>query len=88
MTAKSTGTGSAGSCVLTKDRRLIVWGGNGDLHLIEAAERSPNHFQELALRTDVLPATPWPHVVVAERRLFCRDRNGHVVCFEIVSDDI
>jgi outer membrane protein assembly factor BamB len=77
--------GSAGSCLLTQDRRLIVWGGRGDLSLVESADGSPNRFKELAQRTEILPATPWPHVVLAEGRLYCRDRDGNVVCFEVGS---
>lgn len=75
--------GSAGSCLLTRDQRLVVWGNRGDLLLAETAARSPSQFTELARRGNVLPATPWPHVVLAHARLYCRDRDGTIVCFQL-----
>ena len=42
--------GDPGSCVVTADDRLIVYGGNGKLALVETAERSPTEYKELAVR--------------------------------------
>jgi outer membrane protein assembly factor BamB len=29
----------------------------------------------------VFTSAAWPHVAVAGGRVFCRDRDGHLVCF-------
>ena len=76
-------TGSAGSCILTSDRRLIVWAKNGDLLLAEAADRSPKRYTELARMNGVFRTQVWPHVVLANRRLYCKDRNGNLKCFSL-----
>ncbi|MEZ6063153.1 MAG: PQQ-binding-like beta-propeller repeat protein [Planctomycetaceae bacterium] len=77
--------GDAGSCVVTSDDRLIMWTGNGDLTLTETAVRSPDQFTELASRKGVGRADAWPHVVLAAGRLYCRDRSGPIVCFQMAS---
>lgn len=72
-----------GSCVVTSDDRLIVYGYNGKLALVETASRSPDRYQELALRDRIFPTEAWPHVTVANGRVLCRDRAGSLVCFAI-----
>lgn len=72
--------GSPGSCIATADKRLIVWGKQGDLALAELADRSPTKYVELASRKRLLPKDAWPHVVLTDGRLFCRDREGNLVC--------
>ncbi len=71
--------GEAGSCILTADERLVVYGGQGKVGLIEGAGRSPKKYQELAVRDRLFKATAWPHVAVAAGRLLCRDKDGHLV---------
>ncbi len=72
----------AGSCILTSDQRLIVWGGRGTLALVDTADQSPAAYRELA-RLDKLSTTDvWPHVALADGRLFCKDRKGTLVCIE------
>ena len=75
--------GDPGSCIATADHRLIVWGGRGRLVLAEMAKRSPKKYKEAAKidrlsRTDV-----WPHVVLSNGWLLCRDRNGTLRTFNI-----
>jgi outer membrane protein assembly factor BamB len=73
--------GSAGSCLLTSDERLIVWANTGDLSLVETAMRSPKKYRELAKRPRIFRKDAWPHVVLANGRLFCKDRDGNLACF-------
>jgi outer membrane protein assembly factor BamB len=73
--------GDPGSCVVTADDRLVVYGGNGKLALVETAKRSPDKYAELAVRDKVFKAAAWPHVAVAGGRAFCRDRDGNLACF-------
>jgi len=75
--------GHAGSCIVTSDGRLIVWGNRGDLLLVETARRSPNRYTQLATRTGLARSDPWPHVVLADGRLYCKDRSGSLSCFDL-----
>ncbi len=74
--------GDAGSCILTSDDRLVVWGGRGQLSLIESAKRS-NSFKELARRDRLGSGDVWPHVVLANRRIYTKDRKGRLTCLQI-----
>lgn len=78
--------GDAGSCVLTSDRKLIVWCGRGDLLLIEADDSSDRAGKELAAVRRLAADDVWPHVVVADGRILCRDRHGHLLCFTRPAD--
>ena len=73
--------GEAGSCVVTADERLILWTGRGDLILAETAKRSPTEYRELARTGTLFQTDVWPHVTLAGERLFCKDRDGNLVCF-------
>lgn len=75
--------GDPGSCIVTKDERVIVYGGKGKLALIEGATRSPTKYVELEKRDLGMQAESWPHVVVSEQYLVCRDRLGQVVCLPL-----
>ena len=72
-----------GSCVVTSDGRLVVYGANGKLMLIEGAGRSPKEYKELAVKDKIFGALAWPHVALANGRVVCRDREGNVVCFAV-----
>jgi outer membrane protein assembly factor BamB len=72
-----------GSCVVTSDDRLIVYGFNGKLALVETAVRSPDHYEELAVRDRIFRHEAWPHVVLANGHVLCRDRLGNLVCFAV-----
>jgi hypothetical protein len=73
--------GDPGSCVATSDDRLLVWSGEGDLFLVDSARRSPDRYHELAARRGVGGSDAWPHVVLADGRIYCKDRRGHLACF-------
>jgi outer membrane protein assembly factor BamB len=75
--------GDAGSCVVTSDERLIFWTGRGDLVLAETAARSPGEYRELARTRTLFAADVWPHVTLAGGRVFCKDRDGNMVCFAL-----
>lgn len=75
--------GDAGSCILTADDRLIVWGGRGRLSLVDTAKRSPAEYKELAMIDKICSTDVWPHVVISNGRIFCKDRLGNLTCFEI-----
>ncbi len=77
--------GSTGSCILTADERLIVWCNRGDLMLTEIAVRSPKRYMELAKQRVLSRTSAWPHVVLADGKLFCRDRSGVVICFQLTA---
>jgi outer membrane protein assembly factor BamB len=75
--------GDPGSCIVTSDDRLIVWCENGNLLLMETAQRSPSEAKVLARRDRLFDTDAWPHVVLADGRLFCKDRSGNVRCFAV-----
>jgi outer membrane protein assembly factor BamB len=78
--------GSQGSCILTSDDRLIVYANKGDLSLVETPQRSPKKFTQLAAGRVLSRTDAWPHVVLANGRLICRDRNGSVRCIAVSSE--
>jgi len=73
--------GDPGSCIVTKDGRLIVFGLRGKLALIEGAQRSPNAYKELAVKDKLFTALAWPHVALAGGKVYCRDRDGNMMVF-------
>jgi outer membrane protein assembly factor BamB len=73
--------GDPGSCIVTGDGRLVVYGLSGKLILIEGAKRSPNEYKELAVRDKLFKSSAWPHVVLADGRVYCRDRDGNLAVF-------
>lgn len=75
--------GDPGSCVVTADERLVVYGGTGKLALVETAGQSPKKYTELAVRDRLFGSAAWPHVAVAGGRILCRDREGHLICFDV-----
>ncbi len=77
--------GDPGSCLVTADGRLVVWGQLGRLLLVETAGRSPKAYRELARLDRVFAAHAWPHVALAGGRLFCKDRRGNLKCFQVSS---
>jgi len=71
-----------GSCILTSDDRLVVYGHNGKLLLVETAKKSPKTYKELAVKDNIFATHAWPHVALAGGRIYCRDRDGHMTCIE------
>jgi hypothetical protein len=76
-------TGDAGSCFVTGDGRLVVWGNDGDLALVEGHSRSPDRCTVLAERRGVLHDMAWPHAVASHGHLLCKTLNGDLVCFPL-----
>ncbi|MBY0513211.1 MAG: PQQ-binding-like beta-propeller repeat protein [Gemmataceae bacterium] len=70
-----------GSCVVTGDGRLVVYGLNGKLILVEGAGRSPTAYKELAVRDKLFKSAAWPHVALAGGMVYCRDRDGNLAAF-------
>jgi hypothetical protein len=66
---------------VTGDGRLIVLGGTGRLLLAETADRAPREPKILAQRDGLFGHDVWPHVVLADGRLYCKDKQGNVKCF-------
>jgi len=84
--------GDEGSCLLTADKRLIVFGaraGKCRLALIDTADRSPNQARLLAVNEDVFAGIKrsrrraWPRVILANGRIYCKDREGNIVCLPL-----
>jgi outer membrane protein assembly factor BamB len=75
--------GDTASCLVTSDDRLIVWADRGELVLAETATRSPKQYTELARRRAIFESDVWPHIVLSDGRLFCKDRNGNIKCFKL-----
>jgi outer membrane protein assembly factor BamB len=74
--------GSGGACVVTGDGRLIVWSEQGRLALVEGAAKSPGAYKQLARVGHVFEGgSAWPHVVLANGLLYCKDRAGNLKCF-------
>lgn len=70
--------GTPGSCIATREGHLVVLGDNGDLFLMEADAKG---IQELGRKPRLFGSECWPHVVLANGRLYCKDRMGHLKCF-------
>jgi outer membrane protein assembly factor BamB len=75
--------GDPGSCIVTRDGRIILWAGRGDLVLAETADRSPARYTQLARQAGIFQTDAWPHVVLSGGRLFCKDRDGNLKCFAV-----
>jgi outer membrane protein assembly factor BamB len=80
---QGSGFGDAGSCIVTADDRLIVWANRGDLVLAETAGRSPDRYRPLATKKGIFARDAWPHVALAAGWLYCKDRDGNLVCFDL-----
>ena len=65
------------------DDRIIVWADRGELVLAETAKRSPKEFTALTRKRGLMENDVWPHIVLSGGRLYCRDRNGNLKCFDV-----
>jgi len=75
--------GDTASCLVTSDDRLIVWADRGDLVLTETAVRSPKTYTTLARKKALSETDVWPHIVLSDGRLYCKDRSGNLKCFDL-----
>ncbi|MBS0201610.1 MAG: PQQ-binding-like beta-propeller repeat protein [Planctomycetes bacterium] len=73
--------GDAGSCVVTKDDKLILWANRGELILADIAVPEQSAYVELSRVSRLAKSDVWPHVVVAHDQIYCRDRQGQLACF-------
>lgn len=78
--------GAAGSCIMAADGRLIVYGNKGELSLVESAQRSPDKFRQLVRQQIFTKTDAWPHIILWEGHLLCRDRSGNVQCWQTSSE--
>lgn len=72
--------GDAGSCILTADRKLLVWGGTGRLSLLDLGAEG---FAELHRSVRIFNTIVWPHAVLSGGRLYLKDRDGNLKCFGV-----
>ena len=75
--------GDDSSCVVTSDGRLIVLG-RGRLALVEVS-RAWESYRELASRDGLLKGYCWPHVTVANGRLYAKNAEGRLLCLRLGS---
>ena len=75
--------GPDGSCLVTQDGYIVV-AGSGRLAVVNTAARSPDAYQELA-RVEGLCGRnqAWPHVVLADGRIYHKDRQGRITCLTL-----
>ena len=59
---------------------------NGDLFLVETARKPEQKLTVLAERRRLLRTDAWPHVVLADGRLYCKDREGNLICLPVAAD--
>jgi hypothetical protein len=62
---------------------LIALGSNGRLALLESAVRSPDKYRELAAHDRLFHTDAWPHIVLANGRLYAKDRAGNLQAFAV-----
>ncbi|MEZ6140097.1 MAG: PQQ-binding-like beta-propeller repeat protein [Zavarzinella sp.] len=72
-----------GSCVVTKDNKLIIYSGKGQLTLVDLAGDAAKKCTVLANRPALFQNDAWPHVVLSNKKLFCRDRMGNLAAFHV-----
>ncbi|MDP7016112.1 MAG: PQQ-binding-like beta-propeller repeat protein [Pirellulaceae bacterium] len=75
--------GDTASLIGAADKRLLLWAGRGDLVLIESADRSPKAYRELSRKRTRMENDVWPHLAAADGRLYCQDRDGNLLCFDL-----
>jgi outer membrane protein assembly factor BamB len=75
-----TGSFGHGSALITEDGKLLVFG-EGQLALFETCGSGAG--RELARVDKVVGGTCYPHVALAGGFVFCRDRQGALVCFSV-----
>jgi outer membrane protein assembly factor BamB len=71
------------SLILTGDDRLVALFKKGQVALAETSKRSPDKYTELARLGPLFEIDVWPHAVLADGRLLCKDREGRLKCFAL-----
>ena len=76
--------GYGGACLVTGDKKVIVWSNLGKLTLVASARESPSAYKQIArLQRVVESDQAWPRPVLADRRLYCKDRKGKLKCLTV-----
>lgn len=70
-----------GSCIVTKDDKIIVFG-NGQLVLAEANPQE-NKYTEISSIKDIVPDICYPHIAFSNGIICCKDKSGNMVCFSL-----
>ena len=70
-----------GSCLVTGDGKLLVFG-KGSLSLVEAAPKT-RRYRELARVKRLVRGTCYPHVALSDGIIACKDRDGNLVCLSV-----
>jgi len=65
--------------LMVADGRLIILGEDGVLVIADA---TPDVYKEVA-RIQAVPKKTWVTPVLANGRIYCRNNNGDVVCFDV-----
>jgi len=73
------GSFSHGSCLVTGDGKVIVFG-RGRLVLLDPAE---NRYHELARVSGIVRDVCYPHILLANGVICCKDKSGNIVCFSV-----
>jgi hypothetical protein len=61
----------------------VALAATGKLLLAETAERAPREPKILFQRDGLFHHDVWPHVVLADGHLYCKDKQGNVKCFAL-----
>ncbi|MHC4441750.1 MAG: PQQ-binding-like beta-propeller repeat protein [Planctomycetota bacterium] len=69
------------SCLATADDKIIVFG-TRKLVLAEAFPKN-NTYRELSRVDRIITGTCYPHLVLSNRRLYCKNREGDLVCLSV-----
>ena len=71
-----------GSCLITAGDNKVIAFGNGQLVLAEAYP-SDGQYHELSHVKDIVPDICYPHVILSNGIICCKDKAGNMVCFSI-----
>jgi len=69
-----------GSCLITAGDDKIIAFGKGKLVLIDALP-DDNQYHELSSVDKIVPDVCYPHVVLSDGIICCKDKAGNLVCF-------
>lgn len=70
-----------GSCLVTADEKVIVWG-NGKLALVEG-KAGTEGYRELCRIDRIARGVCYPHVCLADGIIVCKDKDGQMAVFSV-----
>jgi len=71
-----------GSCFITADDNRLIAFGRGNLVLIDPLP-SDNKYHELGRVEKIVPGVCYPHVILSDGVICCKDMDGNMVCFSL-----